>query len=95
MNDLEIGWIAREYMGQEIMNLSKEKLTKKEDLIADEEILIPSLTGIVKAKVVKKEEQTYAESDNFLFILEFDIDDRHCWVCSGIVNKKCLEKYNF
>ena len=85
-----IGWIAREYQGQEITDKAFNKLKNKEDLKIEMDILVPTFTGgYVIAKV---KDERYAETLNFLYLLEFDIDDRHCWTCGGIANKKALEK---
>ena len=29
--------------------------------------------------------------EGWIGTLEFDKDDRHCWICSGMINKKCLD----
>ena len=30
-------------------------------------------------------------NENWVGTLELDKDDRHCWVCSGMINKKCFD----
>ena len=29
--------------------------------------------------------------EGWIGTLAFDTDDRHCWVCSGLINRKCLD----
>lgn len=54
-------------------------------------LIIPGLS-YSKARVTQlTHDQAEAESDRCLFPLEFGKDDRECWVCSCIINKRVLD----
>ena len=44
-----------------------------------------------RAVVVERNGCLYAESGDTCHSLQFDIDDRHCWVSIGAINKNDLE----
>jgi hypothetical protein len=87
----EIKWKIREYIGTEVYR-TQQDFDEGKPMIdppaVGEEIIVPTPTGWAWA--------TYrgdrADTDNYTWRLEFDKDDRHCWVAAGCINKKCLEK---
>lgn len=87
----KIGWIAHEYMGVKVYDLEFRQLKNKNDVIAGMEILIPSPFGkdtYFKAKVNKN--CTFAETEDCFYALDFDKNERHCWVNSCSAHKGAL-----
>jgi hypothetical protein len=39
---------------------------------------------------VKNDGELYGDSENNIVVLDFDTDDRHCWVATGMINKRGL-----
>jgi len=94
----EIKWKVREYSGCEVyLNVSDldahRTLKKKDVLVGGQEIVVPTLTGWTMAKVARdKYGDLHAETEHYVWPLEFSQDDRECWVAAGCINKKCLDK---
>lgn len=90
--ELKLNWVVKEYIGSEIFRFgSEESLTNLEDIKVGDELRMPTLTGYTKAKVIELNgKKGHAEQENYAFILEFDGDDRHCWVCGGMINKRAI-----
>ncbi len=102
----KIGWTAKEYMGCEVKRLptvivqpfnphDEPNITSLEELKVGDEILVGTLFGWAQAKVTQVDQVFKlgrAESENYLYPLEFGQDDRYCWVCSSAINKKLLDK---
>lgn len=84
--DIKLGWKVYEYMGAKIYKdiASKAPLLKYDDIQKGDEIYAYGVKAIVK--------EGYATSGHYVFTLEYDKDDRHCWVCIGIGNMRGLEK---
>jgi hypothetical protein len=85
-----VNWTIKEYTGTEVFRFGTEiTLTNKDDLKIGDEI---DCWGC-RAMVISLESNLeHAESDHSLFTLEFDKDDRHCWVCDGVINKRGIAR---
>lgn len=88
--DMKIGWYTQTYMGCEVYKdlETKQPLLSYNDIQPGDVIYAAFITGGY-AKVTVKDKKT-GETDSNLYMLDFDTDDRHCWTCGGIVNKKLL-----
>ena len=105
-NKLKLGWTVREYIGPKIIgesgmkklkdgqNYDEEDILKsKTDIYGGREIYTLGLYGWIKGHVIAHEDGRFTfESGGLIGILNFDEDDRHCWVCGGFINKKCIGK---
>jgi hypothetical protein len=81
-----LNWVIREYNGCEVYRPGKDyPLLNKDDLKVGDKIdcwgSIAEVTGLTTAK-----------SEHVIFMLEFDKDDRHCWVCNGVINMRGIER---
>jgi hypothetical protein len=88
---LKLDWVIQEYLGCEIRktNDPDAAITTLLDIQLGEEILAPTPFGFIEATIISLEGKNgEAETRNYSFVLEFDGDDRHCWVCVGQINKK-------
>lgn len=68
---------------------------KDRNLKPGTEIVFQSLFGglvLVSATIVEENGTLYAENENSIYSLSWDIDDRHCWSSSTGFNKKALRK---
>jgi hypothetical protein len=92
-------FMVREYLGSEVYlldqegHLIEEPLCRREDLRAGMEVAVPSLFGgYCKMRVEESipDKERYAEDVHNVAVLEFDIDDRHCWTSSVMYNKAVL-----
>ncbi len=56
------------------------------ELKIGETVFVPGLVGDIQKMVVKTNDPDWATLENVgLFAaLEFDKDDRHCWICTGL-----------
>jgi hypothetical protein len=98
-NRPKLGFIVKEYIGPEVYkrfpdgSINTEHLLTLEDVQEGDELAIPWLTGgYVLMKAAKTKTGFTAHGENHCVILEFDIDERHCWVAGGFVNMKALER---
>jgi len=92
---LKIGFTIKEYLGAPICkpNAVEVLLTKKDDIHVGVTIWVPGLTGWLEVTVQQDGEgHLYGESGKLVAFLEFDQDDRHCWVQTGIANTRGLER---
>ena len=91
----ELGFTCREYMGTEIYKPGdmETRLTKKDDVKAGVTVLVPGLGHAWWLMIVKEEGGVlYGHADKMMAVLEYDQDDRHCWVCGGLINTRGLQK---
>lgn len=100
-NRPRLGFIVKEYMGSEVYKRRPDgsvdtEITLKnlDDLKVGDELAIPWLTGGYALMEVHRGEdgKLFAQGQPHIAVLEFDVDDRHCWTCGGIVNTRGLEK---
>jgi len=106
-NQKPIGFTVREYQGVEISKYDPnrvylygdkgwdlEPITEETALQPGEQILVPGPTGGLVVMTVEKD--TYGvlsgKSDQLSALLEFGKDDRHAWVCIGLVNLRGIER---
>lgn len=73
-----------------------EPITEEADLRADEKILVHGLMGELFVMTVKADEYGVlcgmgGMGDKLMAVLEY-AKDRRAWVCSGLVNLRCIEK---
>lgn len=98
MSENKIGFTVREYMGCEIKKFNEDgtvnmsELTKYEDIKVGMVIALPTMTGFFKATV--EDGMKFASNGKWGGILEFNKDDRQCWVCGGVINLRGVEKVN-
>jgi len=87
----EIKWKIREYMGTEVYR-TQQDFDEGKPMIdppaVGEEIIVGTPLGWAWATY----RGDYAEDTHYVWSLEFDKDDRHCWTTVGMINKKCIEK---
>jgi hypothetical protein len=101
-NRPKLNWIVKDYVGHEVYRYShgrvwtKATLTNRDDLKPGDQIAtVALLGGYLLLTVVKDNDgELYGDSDNTIGMLEFDKDDRHCWVCTGHINKRGLARAN-
>jgi hypothetical protein len=96
MTENKIDFVCHEYIGMEVWRTGHpgKLLTNKDDLKPGDKISTLGLFGEEREMTVKTDgEGVYAEDEvNMMAVLQFDQDDRHCWVSTGFINKKALEK---
>ena len=93
----EISRACREYRGVEILDVASRKpITVRDGIKAGDRVLAYCLSGYCEAEIVGDlSGNIYAETATTFFPLEFDIDDRHCWTSSGVINKAAINKIEF
>lgn len=64
--------------------LYHKPIIKQEDLKEGDEVIVWDWRGIIKSR---EEGELYVDCGGSYGTLEFDNDERHCWVCSCMVNK--------
>jgi len=90
--EIKLNWKCYEYIGTTVWKVGAEHiaLTKEDDIkVGDKIHCYPTIMV-----VAKDENRLYAENDKYIAILEFAKDDRKCWVCGGIINKRGIAKGN-
>lgn len=88
-----ITWIAKCYTGVVVLDIVTRQPITAGGLRLGDKVLAPTFSGYCEAEVkLDSRGSPYAETEHTLFLLEFDKDDRHCWVSSGAINKACLDR---
>lgn len=95
-----IGWACQIYSGNEVFLVDADNkvistpLTKKSDLKPGTKICVATLVGDYLMTIESDGHKLSAITDNrgTLAILEFDIDDRHCWTSPGAINMRAIKK---
>jgi hypothetical protein len=94
-----IGFVCYEYNGAEIMllvngKLDETPLTRREDLWVGRAIIAPTLVGNLEAIVAARPDGTlyWRAGEHTIGGLEFDADDRHCWVTTYAANMRASKK---
>lgn len=90
--EIKLNWTVKEYIGTEVWKVGAENIpiTSKDDLkIGDK---IHCWPCIMTVRQIEGGTDLVAENDKYMAILEFGGDDRRCWVCGGVINKRCIAK---
>jgi len=90
-----IKWKVREFMGCEVYRTPEDLKAGKtvtDSLKEGEQLMCPALNGWMWGTVQGDEHGFFCKNDNYIWPLEFNKDDRHCWIAAGMINKKCLAK---
>ena len=86
-NPNTVAWHVREYIGHEVKSSTGDIITG--DIYPGDVVL---LWNTIQGIVVEFDKKFYADSGTTLWILEYKKDDRQCWVSTGAINKKILER---
>jgi len=93
-NNLKLGFGIQCYSGIEIHPVINGDVQKES--IKDENGLYDGMNveawGVVWTVRFDKDGSPYLDSLKTSGFLEFNIDDRECWVCGGLINKRCYMK---
>jgi len=92
----------KEYCGCEIHRYVKDcknpaELPPVKDVLKLGEEVFVNIFGrwskgtIIKSKIFDGEEGFWADTFGCICPLDFDKDDRHCWICSGAINKAAIQ----
>jgi hypothetical protein len=91
-NQLKLNWTVREYMGCDVYiegDQDKKPITTKSGIKVGDRLVAWGYIIVVTELDPPSAETT---SGSTLVILEFDKDDRHCWVAGGMINKRALKQ---
>lgn len=97
-NKENIGWSCKCYSGSEIYKLDENNkiieipLTNKDDLIKGLKIAVPNIFGTYNIMIAESKSSAKTESKEMGASLEFDKDDRHCWVSTCTMNLRGVRK---
>lgn len=62
------------------------------ELKVGEVVFVPGLFGDWHEMTVESVDgKLWLGNEGWVGTLELDKDDRHCWICSGMINRKCLD----
>ena len=89
----KFNWTVREYIGAEIYPLAEDG-SVIEKCITDyngihEGMKVQAWNSIF---TIKFDGTFYLEVQSLIGTLNFGEDDRKCWVCGGLINKRAMEK---
>lgn len=89
----KLGWTVKEYLGSSCFLVSDPTETIIDTLdglrVGDE--IVVWRTWIVTVEKVEGR-KAMARTGRLSVPMEFDIDDRHCWVATAMINLKAVEK---
>src|SRR3954470_17525248 len=93
----KLKFYAREYIGVEVLYRDEAKgvVQSKYGLVLGDKYVVLSYFGFTPVTVTKVDyENGTAETldGNFASFLQFDRDDRHCWVCVSAFNAAAIAK---
>jgi hypothetical protein len=92
LNQLKLGWLVTTYEGCEVTIVgSTEPITKRFGLRPGMTVMAWDMSWTVVRDGLLS---LVLERENSFGILEFNKDDRKCWACPAIINKKVLESPN-
>lgn len=98
----KLNFTVREYIGGAItkVGLNGMTLLSPAAIEVGEEILVPSLSPDCYhlMHVVEKTGNSAVaagQESGFEAVLHFDGDDRHCWVCTGLMNTAAIKRIDF
>ena len=105
-NDRKLGFTIRERMGVSIYKAPEnyqngfkedklETITDPNGLEHGQLIFIPGLMGGYHVMTVEKDSSgaVSARDEKTMAVLEFEPDDRNCWICGGLINLRGLERF--
>lgn len=86
----QVNWIVKEHIGVPVYKEIGKTITARNDIKIDDEIYIPGINGdgYIKAIVT---DVSKAETEHHIYFLRWNADDRNCWVCDCVINKKVLK----
>jgi len=88
----KISMYVYEFEGCEIVKVSDNSIyTKREDLKVGDYVDVGGGRGTIK----EKDGELYFDCGSAHGTLEFDKDQRHCWVCSCLCNVNVFKNTNF
>jgi hypothetical protein len=91
-NQLKIGWTTTCYSGDEVTQIgSTEPITKRSGLHPGMTVMAWGMSWTVVRDGLFS---LALERENSIGTIEFNKDDRKCWACPAIINKKVLESPN-
>lgn len=88
-----IGWKVYIRDGGEVyLEIDPETpLTSLKSIEAGDKVLVPTMFGISLMTVTEVNgNEAFAETEGSIAPLKFANDDRDCWTCSSLINKKSL-----
>ena len=94
----EIKWTVHEYIGSPVYRMEgdqiiQQELRKEEDLKVGDTIAFSGLSGFYRGVISGSDGHlTAVDPVGVGTLLEFNQDDRHCWVSGGIFNLKAIQK---
>jgi hypothetical protein len=90
---LKLNWTIKEYIGPTVYkkNAPNVALYEQADLKEGDEIICGSWFFTVEKF---EDGELFGQSEHLAAALEFNQDDRKCWVCGGIVNKRGIARAN-
>lgn len=94
-NSIKIGFPIEIYAGCEVFGDAEHtiRLTKYEDIYPGREVYLSWNENDKTPLTVDKDKNL--SSGHVVYSLEFDEDDRHCWVNSMVMNMRGLKKLEF
>lgn len=89
-----IGFIAREYVGFEVFLPGRldQPLERYRDIKPGDTVIVRGIFGEYIESIVNAV-CTYSETENAIYLLEFNGDERHCWVCKGCIMKSAMQEF--
>lgn len=101
-NQQPIGFRCYERQGVEVFRIDRtldppvvqEPLTCEGDLQEGMELAVPGLMRGYHVMTVRRDELDglYAQGETLMAVLRFAEDERHAWVCIGLVNLRGIKK---
>lgn len=89
---LKLGWKVYEYTGTEIHRIEDGKATdqtiKEKDGLHDG-MKVEAWNGIWTVRI-DEDKNPYLDAPRTIGTLVFGEDDRECWVCGGLINKRLI-----
>jgi len=85
---IKLGWTVKEYYGETVfkVNAPDAPLKNIDDLKEGDKIIVWGSCVME----VKNDGKLYGDSKNNMVVLDFDTDDRHCWIATCMINKRGL-----
>jgi hypothetical protein len=90
-----LGWTVSCYQGTEVFKegAPETPLTRLEDIRPGDKLIVTTLVGrYLMTATLDEQHELFADSEGMVADLQFDMDDRHCWVSTYGVNKRAFAK---